>query len=1071
MPLETGHFITLGIVIIVLAVYRFLDRSNRSLEKVKKFTDRLRDELSAYVDKRSEDLNSYGIELDVRQKAARVALDKVREAEEALNSRAEAIGTIGSRIAEYDNALAQLMKMTQAVDANLRRMHDESVFVDGVSGKLEKARESMDLIEAELPVLREGFIADARDELRQVRDGVSEEADRRLGEVSAEIDGLASRADEKAQSVQAAYREAAERARFRAAEIEAMLADAFKRARAEAESLEDATYEKLKAQIDGRGDKLREALESKFQTVQQAAKDRLVEAQALARSVKSEWQKEAEELIEGNRAEMTAEAERLAARIGAAESRVADAEKLYEERYGRVERKFVELADALGLKVKDNLKALQEDLVRRQAELKSSTRESVAESKRELEEATRNFTDGASALQSELSGAEARAKEATRAMGERMAKELADAEKRVASEAGAAIEKARIGVEETAGKLVDRAVALEIEAAETDRRGKEIVLALNEKIAREGAETEKRLAEGFDGRLEAYRSDVERRIAKLEDAETDIGRLDRALRETMTGVQRAVGEDFERFGRDFAERKISFEAEMKAEYDRMRSSMESIEKDLNVLKTQAYSNVSEKLRLFEDDFFSGLKTRSEDVEVKLSGWKTELDASLGKLSESARKDWASAEKNARDQSERDTKAHRESVHKAIREAETEHASLSQKISSYAAEIARFRTELSEQTSETLRDFTRTRDGLSADAARRAKEIEDEIALAQEDFRRSAQEARERLESGEKQVLARFDQESRERQAHVADIDRRVKDFTSQTKLFERADELRAGLAERIEGLKAEAARVESRRGELAEIDNRMTAVRKLEEDLNQKLGRFTAEKRRVDALEEDFNRLLALSAEVDRKLAQVNSSGDALTQIQAEVRKLSELSSEAESKYQRLEKKSNILDTTIDAVDKNFAAVQGLEKTVRELDAAVKGYPERVAELGRSIDFVLDGKEKIDVAAEKLEGIETAMADLEKRSEEVGKAREWLARTETRLEEINRKATDQLKLLNSLLKEEAGSGKKERGAPSVSVQETVRKLAHQGWTVEEIARTVKLSRGEVELILELGSKT
>jgi transcriptional regulator len=34
----------------------------------------------------------------------------------------------------------------------------------------------------------------------------------------------------------------------------------------------------------------------------------------------------------------------------------------------------------------------------------------------------------------------------------------------------------------------------------------------------------------------------------------------------------------------------------------------------------------------------------------------------------------------------------------------------------------------------------------------------------------------------------------------------------------------------------------------------------------------------------------------------------------------------------------------------------------------------------------------------------------------------------------------------------------------------VRKLARQGWKTEEIARAVKISRGEVELILELGEK-
>ncbi len=88
---------------------------------------------------------------------------------------------------------------------------------------------------------------------------------------------------------------------------------------------------------------------------------------------------------------------------------------------------------------------------------------------------------------------------------------------------------------------------------------------------------------------------------------------------------------------------------------------------------------------------------------------------------------------------------------------------------------------------------------------------------------------------------------------------------------------------------------------------------------------------------------------------------------------------------------------------------------------------------------------------------------------EAQKAREWLARAETRLEEVNRQAQEQLKLLSTLLKEEGGA-KKDRGAPPSSIQDTVRKLARQGWSPDEIARAVKISRGEVELILELGGK-
>ncbi|MFP4638241.1 MAG: DUF6115 domain-containing protein, partial [Spirochaetaceae bacterium] len=69
-------------------------------------------------------------------------------------------------------------------------------------------------------------------------------------------------------------------------------------------------------------------------------------------------------------------------------------------------------------------------------------------------------------------------------------------------------------------------------------------------------------------------------------------------------------------------------------------------------------------------------------------------------------------------------------------------------------------------------------------------------------------------------------------------------------------------------------------------------------------------------------------------------------------------------------------------------------------------------------------------------------------------------------------AQEQVKLLGTLLREDGGgSGAgKSGGAPSGTTRETVIKLARQGWKVDEIARQMKVSRGEVELILELAGK-
>ena len=92
------------------------------------------------------------------------------------------------------------------------------------------------------------------------------------------------------------------------------------------------------------------------------------------------------------------------------------------------------------------------------------------------------------------------------------------------------------------------------------------------------------------------------------------------------------------------------------------------------------------------------------------------------------------------------------------------------------------------------------------------------------------------------------------------------------------------------------------------------------------------------------------------------------------------------------------------------------------------------------------------------------------RLEKAQSSREWMARTETRFEEIGRQAQEQVRLLESIIKAETKKEKGERGAPPLDKRETVVKLSHQGWSVQEISRVTQLSRGEVELILELAPK-
>jgi len=140
----------------------------------------------------------------------------------------------------------------------------------------------------------------------------------------------------------------------------------------------------------------------------------------------------------------------------------------------------------------------------------------------------------------------------------------------------------------------------------------------------------------------------------------------------------------------------------------------------------------------------------------------------------------------------------------------------------------------------------------------------------------------------------------------------------------------------------------------------------------------------------------------------------------------------------------------------------------------VRGYdygqmPDRVEELNARLSQLANNKRDADAAMKQLALLDQTLEDVEGRMENLNQAREWLARTETRLEEVQQNAEEQVKLLGAILKQEKG-GKSGEGAPAMTTRDTVIKLARQSWNVDEIARATSLSRGEVELILELSAK-
>jgi predicted nucleic acid-binding Zn-ribbon protein len=397
----------------------------------------------------------------------------------------------------------------------------------------------------------------------------------------------------------------------------------------------------------------------------------------------------------------------------------------------------------------------------------------------------------------------------------------------------------------------------------------------------------------------------------------------------------------------------------------------------------------------------------------------------------------------------------------------ERARIKNELKENAAGIVQLESDLRSKTDNSIENFNREYDIFLLEIQKKNRDMHVEFDKKLKEFRVISGETKEKTDQLQKKLYGKIEENYKILAVNLQEIDKRQKGFINQTKIFDRADSLKVSLQEAIEDLKSELVKVEAQSNEAREAERKFGSIKKLGDEVNVKLNRFLAEKRRIEEMEGDFKKLIIISQSVDNKLRQVTNSHDDLQAIQIKIRNLEELEKEISIKFDRLEKKDQVIENTTLNVDKNFQQLSDLDDQIRTINEEVTNIPEKIHDLSSKIELLSRNKKKADETAKQVEALDSLLKDIEGRIEKMQKAREWLAKTETRLEEVSKQAQEQVKLLGSILKDGDKSGSTGKGAPSMGARDVVTRLAHQGWSIKEIASTTKLSRGEVELILEL----
>ncbi|MDR1307764.1 MAG: hypothetical protein LBK74_09350 [Treponema sp.] len=621
------------------------------------------------------------------------------------------------------------------------------------------------------------------------------------------------------------------------------------------------------------------------------------------------------------------------------------------------------------------------------------------------------------------------------------------------------------------------------EAAVTDTE--ERIARLGDTLEAGTAEAEEKLLRELDRRLEEYRENQKRQWERFETMADDAQKLDGQLRLIMEEAEVRVRGDFAAFEEEQARNRERLSAAFGESLETFKGEMAALESELTDLKNQASGRVSEKLQVFEADFFAGISRRSTEIDDRLNEWQSAMEqklAALGEEAETARHDLELSfrdELNARinEQSRQllsglerlriDAAALQEKIQNGLDETESRVSRRSTEIdgrfNEWQSALEQRLAALGEEAEAERRGLELSfKDELNARVGEQSERILSDLGR----LRIDAAAFEEKIQNGLDETESRVSRLS----ANLEEIRRELKEFNSQTRLFEKTDELKTSLERSMEALKGDMAGIEERRAEASQLETEFIKIRRLEDEVNSKMTRFLSEKNHLDIMEKDFERLIQTSQRVEERLKEVTGADDTLQGIQVALRKLEDAIVVADEKYQRVEKKNHILEETNSSIERNFQIMEETEAALRKCRENIDKAGAEIDSFRPAIEELAEASEKARNTTEQLGILDTGLKIIEERIEKVQAAREWLARAETRFEELHRDIQGELKLIESVLKDESKKSKTAKGAPAIADRENVKRLRRQGWEAEEIARALKISVGEVELILDMGIK-
>lgn len=1070
------NIVTLAICVGIIVAFRQSDKNNRSIEKAKRYGDKIKEDLEVFINEKNSSLSDLSTELAVQQSTAIATVKKLDDLSkmflkqtETVEARAETIKKIDEYISESGQTIQKLMDMTSLAEKNLTEITREADFVDSLAKAINNARVQLNNLTESIPELKQNFAAEADAKLSEYKSKI-------LDEMRLVINDIENR-------LASAQRDTGELLEVTSIKLQDIYKEAYNSAADKAGALQEAAFAKLKEETAERVQNYRKEFEETAAEIEAQMDDNLNRTRQMAAEFKTEWETQAKDYLAQMNSDFSEKEENISSRIDSISERLKEAEDAVSVRsdaisadLNQTEATMRSQFNSLAANFQENINSLSKFSDKKLNEFKIQTEERF----KKFEKAIENVDS----LKEEIEKSQGLIKNEMMTEFSSYVNAAKQSQQNFFNEFTANSEKIRermkaidAGIDDLKAKAYTN-VSEKLKMFEDDffadlaKRSEAINLSFDQWKEDVSANMALLASENESARKdleEKYKADLRARLGQAaEEYKALFAKLDEKVKNAESGlnarvsaVDGTVEKYIESFRADVNQIKTKASQQLEGELASYKGQVQEAISNQNAELENTSKTLQEKLISIRGESEEQFETIKKDFET----WKSRTDQQFTdarSFFDEKITNFAGLTENAI--KNLDAKYNAQYKDFVAKNGETFNG-IQAKLNSVDDKIASANKAIEEHASEVTNRFNAEAEKLNEAINKKIKDAASEAEISVQNINDMILEVRNRLDETQEKVREKIQADSDRLNSIIEEIDKKQNAFITQTKVFDRADELKEGLEKDIASLKSEVTKFEVYRTAMDDLALQYEKVTHLEEEAKQKVNRFMNERKNIELLEGEFVKLNNLSDSMDKKIIELTAVNDDLQQYQVQIRKLEEGIGDVNTRYERLEKKEAVLNQTLESIDSAFENLKELESDIKKFKEEVSVIPPEMEKIKVTLETLLSNQGRAEAVCEQIENVDSTLEDLNSKMDNLKQARSWLAATETRLKEISSESESQLKLMADLFKGEKPE-RNESGSPSISVKENVLKLSRQGWKNSEIAKALNLSLGEVDLILE-----